>query len=415
MRNLWWVLAATAALSACKKDSGPDKVAPGGGGGGASPAVAAEADALWKLAPKNATVGAVITGAALVQVDRALAFANGLASKLPGGGEAVEALQEMRAAILGTATSYADAGIALDKGMALFATRIAKDPEGLIVVLPVGDREKFLATHGGTKEGDLDRIKKAVCKPVGDAYACAKDAADLVLGGGDLGSQAGVDGVRGDAELIFPLPPLPPRAPLEPTGPLKIAFGIKRGEIIARASLPAKLLGPLALMTKAKRADLDVDKASGFLILPVDLMKDAVPLNDAPQMAKDFFKSISGALTAVIPAGVSDVDIRMPLSDVGPTKMFLDNCNAIARPEVPIVKNPDGSCTVGPPTVQLPAAQHLTGTVWLDGNTLRAARTKGGVGKAVDAASARPSTAPARRRSARSSPATRSRTGAAAR
>jgi hypothetical protein len=74
--------------------------------------------------------------------------------------------------------------------------------------------------------------------------------------------------------------------------------------------------------------------------------------------------------------------VRLPLSDAGPAKQFLEHCDEIGpRSPVPITKNPDGSCTVGP----IPEVG-ISGTVWIDGNTVRAAKAKGTIGKGIDGA-----------------------------
>lgn len=384
MRKLWLV-AAAAALVACKKDStsAPAPARAGGGGSGAAdPAAVAEVDALWKLAPKTATAGGVITGVALVQIDRALAEIRTLAGGVPGGDSIAGALEDFHASLLGTAATYADAGIALERGAAVFGSTTPGRPDAFVVVLPVSDPAKFVATHHGSHDGDVDHVDKLTCKPIDKVYACAVDATQLVLGGGDLGAHAGIRGVRGDAEGVVTIPALPPDAPLAVTGPLQIAIAIDRGDLVLRAHLPATLRGPLAAIAAAKPAKLAVDKAAGFAIVPLDAVGAAVPLDDAPPPMRELIQSIAGPLTAIAPAGVADVDIRVPMTSADMGQRILAACDRMGSDALPIAKAGD-TCTIGP----LPQVG-AEGTMWLDGTTLRIAHARGTVAPGTDAGGA---------------------------
>jgi hypothetical protein len=377
MRNPWWIVALALAAAACKKDAA--KPADKGTGSGApvaapaTPLVAdvAAVDALWALAPPDIKGGGVVTGNALVLVDKAMTNMRGLLTRTPGMEQAAAQLDVLKKQIVGAATSYAEAGLALEQGIAFFTD----GDKRTVAVLPVADRAKFVAARGGTTQGDVDRIGELTCKPVGTRYACSEDPTFLALGGGDLGTQAGVNGVRGDGELVIVLPPADPQQPLpfEATGPITATLNVREGELVLRGHLPAKLLGPLAEIAALPRAKLDVDSAGGFLIVPLGMATRTLP--DVPIVPgvtlHGLFGSFAGPLQAVVPAGASDVDVRIALKDPAPATAVVGTCGELGG-LLPVTPAPDGSCQVGPiPQIGVTAA------VWVEGNELRAAKAKG--------------------------------------
>jgi hypothetical protein len=379
MRNTRWILVVALALAAtaCKKDAAkPDDKGKGSGAPVAAPATpmvadVAAVDALWALAPPGAIGGEVITGKALVLVDKALSNMRGILSRTQGLEAAAAQLDVVKKEIVGTANSYADAGLALEQGLAFFTG----GDKRTVLVLPVADRAKFVASRGGTTQGDVDRIGELTCKPVAARYACSEDPAFLALGGGDLGKHAGVNGVRGDGELVFVLPPADPQAPMpfEPTGPITATLNIRDGELVLRGNLPAKLLGPLAEIAALPRAKLDVDAAGGFLIVPLGMATRTLP--DVPIVPgvtlHALFGSFAGPLQAVVPAGANDVDVRIALKDPAPASAVVGKCGELGK-LLPVTPGPDGSCQVGPiPQLGVSAA------VWVEGNELRAAKARG--------------------------------------
>jgi hypothetical protein len=375
MRTAW--VAVVIGVVACKKEPVGDTPRPKA----PDDTTVAEADALWKLAPKTAVIGAIVTGRALGLADRAVAFVHRVAGTIPDAEGAVTTIDQLRRMLLGGAASYADAGLDLDRGLAFFGDGTN---EGTVMVLPVSDRDRFVATHG-TRDGDVDKIGRATCKPIGAHYACSRDPASLVLGGGDLGKHAGVSGVRGEAEMVVDLTspklPLPPSVPFKPTGPATLVIGLARGELVIRGHLPATFSDPVAAFTRAKPASFDVTRASGFAILPLDVVASLVP--DAQLIPgvsiRELLASVAGPLQITIPAGVADAELRVPLGDPGPATKLLAGCGMLGA-LVPATAGP-GSCSVGPiPPFGISAA------IWLDGNTLRGAREQGVIPKGTDAA-----------------------------
>ena len=335
-------------------------------------------------APKAANVGVVITGRGLDHIDRAVATVKTIAARFPGGQGVVKEIDVARQKLRGTAATDAEAGIDPKKGAALFA-----DAQGdwSVMVVPVVDRDRFLATHGGKKEGDIDRLDKAVCKPIDKVYACSSTPDRLVLGGGDVGAKKGVGGQRGDIEVVAVVPPLPSVAPLTPTGPVSVVVQMRAGEAVIRAHLSATLQGPLAALAASPQAKFDASAAAGFAVVPLAFAAAQVPPAPLPggTSARDLVASFVGPLQAVYPAGANDVDVRIPLSDPGPATKVLGACAEIGKMlegRLPVAPTPSGACKIGP----LPqmAAMPVSGEVWVEGKELRAGRQKGTVPKGTD-------------------------------
>lgn len=158
MRTWLIVLATTAA---CKNPSLLDSTADGPG----------NTDALWDLAPDGTEVGIVATPKAIGLVFDAVTTAQQLAAN-PDFAPMKGTAQALIAALLGKPDGTpAAAGLAADKGFAMFITT-----DGVIGVMPVGDRDKFMTTKHGTRgktPTDGDSLNGNTCKPLRDYYVCA--------------------------------------------------------------------------------------------------------------------------------------------------------------------------------------------------------------------------------------------------
>ena len=201
-----WLLTALA-LAACGNKS---KLDVAGG---------AEADALWDLAPDGTEVGVVASPRALGFATRALAAVDRLAATP----DFMAPLRPKLDAIDGGAllgrrgATFADAGLSSERA----ASRCSVATDGVIAVMPVVDRAKFMAAkHGtvGTGSGD-DRLEGSTCRHVRDVYVCATgDAMFDRLGKGALRGKAALAGARGDLELYAPQLPLSGGTPGELRG-----------------------------------------------------------------------------------------------------------------------------------------------------------------------------------------------------
>src|ERR1043165_7383900 len=157
MRNWILVVAALSLVAGCKKNKEGDKGAPkpGEGPSAKGPASTGDQDALWALAPDGMAVGVVISPAGMAKIE-----AGGLElKKLLDGPDLAMFKAKADAALeeeLGTSNpNLATAGLTSQKGLALFGP----DKGEAIVILPVADRDKFLAVVKGQKGKDSDTIK----------------------------------------------------------------------------------------------------------------------------------------------------------------------------------------------------------------------------------------------------------------
>src|SRR5450432_2304176 len=136
-----WILIIVAVV-ACKKDTG------GGDSHRGEPASTAEADALWKLAPEGAIVGVVVSPRAMQMTEHAWQDIHTFIATSPElEPVAAELEQALRTLPSGPDVSLASFGLSAQKGAAIFFT----GPNDGIVVVPLGDRDKFLAAVHGAK------------------------------------------------------------------------------------------------------------------------------------------------------------------------------------------------------------------------------------------------------------------------
>ena len=162
-------------LGACKKDPPrgpiPDAKA------------TAELDALWALAPEGALGGMVLSSRGLESLEWGAGMLQSAVASAPDLAEHKRRLDELLRKTLGTtALTRAELGLTKGGGAALFAVG-----EGGVLVLPVGDRAKFLGRVRGTQGPDGDRVGPLLCKPAQGRYVCADTAARIdSLGRGNL-------------------------------------------------------------------------------------------------------------------------------------------------------------------------------------------------------------------------------------
>src|SRR5258706_10719590 len=183
---MWKRLAFAAALVACGHRSKLDS--------------AGETDALWDLAPDHTELGIVVSTRGVGLTLRGAAAIGELARQ-PDFASAREQIESALTGVFGSpAAKPEDLGLATDKGLALFIT-----DRGMLAVLPVADRDKFLAAKHGKRGTDADSIEDDTCKPIRGLYVCATNAAMFArLGKGSLRGKVAAAGGRGDAELFAP-------------------------------------------------------------------------------------------------------------------------------------------------------------------------------------------------------------------
>jgi hypothetical protein len=351
---------ALAVVGACKKTTAVDKTqtppSP------SAPATTAEQDALWALAPEGALGGMIVTPAALAKIERGMVSIDKLFATAPDLAPFKAKMEEAFQDVLGTKTlTLAAAGLTAKQGFAAFVVE-----QEAILIVPVGDRDKFVSLLKGTKGADgVDTFKKATCKTVKNVYACAKDVALLDrLGKGSLSEKLKLVGARGDIELAF-------TSPVEPKVTAAAVVQIGAGAFTVRAA--AKDLPQMATRFFANaKPRVDGDKTAGFAVVAFASkvfaeLKDKVPPEPlfGGVTADVLVKSLEGPFTMTVDNGAMMFDVRMPLNDGAPAEKLFAQCDQFP----PLVRMgatvKDGICHVAVPQMQF----ELDG--WVDGKTLR--------------------------------------------
>lgn len=286
----------------------------------ADPAGAA-ADQLWDLAPDGTEVGLVASPKAIGLVLDGVTTVQQLI-QTPEFAPMKPTAEALISALVGAPNaSPADAGLAHDQGFAMFVTT-----DGVLGVMPVGDRDKFMGTKHGTR-GEVDMLNGNTCKPVGTHYMCATNPKlfDRV-GKASLRGKAGLAGGRGDVEMYAPQLPL-----FGGSGDLAVVVELERGALAARGVWTGKPGGTLGILAGTTAPKPDTANASGFV--SVDVAKLLANLPAFPiaggVTAEQFGKSLVGPVSAVIPAGSVDVQITAALNDIAPAKTLLEHCKEL--------------------------------------------------------------------------------------
>src|ERR1700733_13902747 len=136
-----------------------------------APSSTADQDALWKLAPSDAMFGAVASPRALAMIEHAWGDVRALMAATP---ELSPALVKIGAMFNTPDLSFASFGLSATKGAALFMI----GPNKGIAIIPVGDRDKFLAATHGMRGSASDKLDAdTTCMETHGVYACASDPA----------------------------------------------------------------------------------------------------------------------------------------------------------------------------------------------------------------------------------------------
>ncbi|HEU0035675.1 MAG TPA: hypothetical protein VFQ53_33920 [Kofleriaceae bacterium] len=363
MRSLCLFAAVIASAASCSRDkpTGPATTA---------------TDAMWKYTPEAARGAIVISPRGMKLVENAWVDAR---AYLDQAGPELAPIKEQLDAILaplgGTKVMLADLGMAATKGAALFFVK-----DGMIAILPVTDRDAFLAKVKGTKAtapDGVDRIDNVACKPLDDVYACATAEPLLAtIGKGELKSKLARIGKRGEIELVGDQLPLGGAAP----GTVAAIAQLSRGSATVRGII---LNAPLELGdklgTSQKPRTLAGRTAAFGLIDLRPLVADAPPEPIAEGVTfADVVKSLAGALTIVVPAGEATMDMQLPLSDPAAFTKIVDKCAEIPPLAAMSATSANGVCHLKIPEAGLEL------DAWLDGKLLRIGNkaAKGG-GKSV--------------------------------
>ena len=339
------------ALVACKKDGSSASHAsiPSPG----TPTSTAELDALWAKAPGGALGGFVMSPRAITMIDHGWHDVLGFLRTFPQFAPA-EAEMTANLAKVGLTPDFtlADVGLAPGKGIALFV--VDKDQ---VLLLPVADRDKFVAKVKGKRGSDTDQLDDLTCKPLDGWYACSTKLALLdTLGKGSLRPQLDAVKARGDMEGVVNI------APVKAAGVIQI----ERGQFVARgvvSGLPSEELKMLGTPVKPR---VDLDHSSGFAVLDIEPMLKEIPPFPvvAGVTAADLAHGIGGPLTITMAAGALAMDARVPLKDAAPFKKVIEHCTDIPPLAMIGAKVEGGGC-------HIPVPQYnFAFDAWVDGNEL---------------------------------------------
>lgn len=314
-----------------------------------------EADALWALAPEGTQLGIVATPRALAMLEHGWQDVHAFVAKAPDLAPFSKIIDQQLQELTGAPDfKLADFGLTSEKGGAVFVI----GPDQVVMVVPLADRDKFLAKTHGTKGSASDKLDRATCKTIRGVYACASTD-DLFgkLGKAKLRDQLDA---RGDIEVV---------AEGVPGMPMKSVAGVvqlERGAAVVRATLAGLPAAAIAQLGTPIKPVVDRDHSAGFGVVNLGALLTQMP--DMPIGAgvstSQLAHSLAGPLTLSVPAGELGFDIRIALTDPVPAQTLVEHCAEL----VPAAASPtfkDGTCHVQIPQVNIGA------DAWVDGKTLR--------------------------------------------
>ena len=309
-------------------------------------------DQLWALAPEGARGAIVISARGVGMFERGYADVwkqlDTVADLAPAKARVAEAL-----APFGPAITLAEFGFTPSKGAALFMMK-----DGMIAILPLADRDKFLATVKGTK-GDVDTIDTTTCKLIRGFYACATSPALLdTVGKSDIKKHLAA---RGEIEIVGTDLPFGDK-------PMTVAAAVQlaRGAATLRGTVtnaPPDLAGRFANSATPR---LDAGHTAGFAL--VDLHAWLPPTEESLvgdiTVAK-LLDSLDGLLSVVTPAGVTVLDVEQATTDPAPMTTIVSRCNELPGADALEAKVEAGVCRFKAPNWDVSL------DLWMDGKTVR--------------------------------------------
>jgi hypothetical protein len=314
-----------------------------------------DADALWALAPEGATIGIVARPRALAMLQQGWQDVHAFVQKAPELATVSRELDEKLVELTGIADlKLADYGLTADKAAAYFGL----GPRQGVVIVPLADRDAFLAKVHGTKGSAADTVKHGTCKTVQGLYACASSEALLAtLGKGKLRDKLQA---RGDIELVAE------NVPGMSFTSAALAAQLEPGTVIVRGTLRGVPASTAKDLGAPLRPVVDRGHSAGFGVVNLAALLSSVP--DVPIGAGissgAFAKSLEGPLTLNVPAGALAFDVRIPLTDPVPAQTLIDHCGDLLPVTVAALSQ-GGTCKVPVPMLG------TTLEAWVEGKTLR--------------------------------------------
>lgn len=327
-----------------------------------------DVEALWALAPDGTRLAIVASPHAVALAFQAVDALRELSAQ-PDLAPAKPQIDLVARGVLGSPTATpADAGFATDRGFAMFATN-----DGLLGIMPVADRDKFIQSKHGTRGSGADAedtIGSNTCKELRGLYVCAstREMFDH-LGKGSLAGKLH-PGRRGDVELYMTSTTLFG----DTTGDLELAARLEPGIVDVVGRWTGTPSGMLANLVGVAAPKVQTESASGFVTLNLaPLLASAPPIPLAGDVTLDELgRSMKGPVSAVIPTGSVDIQVHAALSDPAPATQIVEHCAQLgtffqlASTQVP------GACRI-----VLQGTNALELDLWVEGNELRVGAKKG--------------------------------------
>ena len=329
----------------------------------------ADVDALWDLAPDDTQLGIVASPRAVGLTIRAVNAVRDLSS-LPDLEPAKPQIDMIVKGLFGSETgTAADAGFSDSRGFAMFATS-----DGALGVMPIVDRDKFMASKNGTRgtgSNADDKLEANTCREMRGLYVCASRVEMFDrLGKGSLRGKIDTGGSRGDAELFVRNVALLG----EEKGDFALAAILDVGTVDVSARWSGTPSPPLADLVNVTAPRPSTTNASGFVTFNVKpLFAAAPPLPLAGDVTLDKLgASMVGPVTAVIPSGSVDIQIHAPLSDAKPAQTIVEHCTDLGQFFELAKDQTPGACRI-----LLQGTNQLELDIWVEANELRLGAHKG--------------------------------------
>lgn len=343
-----WILILVAVV-ACKNGGGDSRRG--------EPSSTADVDALWKLAPAGTMVGVVASPRALQMFEHAVLDIRTFITKAPDlASVAAEIEKELSKLPTGQDLRYAAMGLSTEKGAAVFIGK-----SGEVVILPVVDRDKFLAFMHGTRGDKEDLIPDGgMCTQIHGVYACGSREMLDKIGSGDIVNGLALAHARGDIEVVVRD---------VPNGPPGLAVAgviqLERGGFTIRGAVdgvPKQITRMLQGGAKPRTQD---GHATGFAVANVKAWLANVGLPPKPVIPGVTLADLAGAVDDPITLTTyrGGFDTRIPLSDVKPFRSVLDQCATLLAGVG--AKPIEGGCRFPIPNTGVEA------DAWIDGQELR--------------------------------------------
>src|SRR4051812_8065020 len=145
-------------------------------------------DTLWALAPDGTELGVVASARAVGLAFRAVAAVRGLTAQADIAA-AKPQIDELAKAMFGSESATPeDAGYG-DKPFAMFATA-----DGVIGVMPVADRDKFMTAKKGKRGSNEDTLEANTCRELRGYYVCTTKV--------EMFERVGKGSLRGKLDII---------------------------------------------------------------------------------------------------------------------------------------------------------------------------------------------------------------------